>query len=74
MGPPEAILDRFGVVWEWIWGGFWIDLDGFTWGALGRSRAMLAPPEAIFDRYGVVWVLIWRGFRINFNGFGVDFN
>ena len=29
MGPPEAILDRFGVVWESISGGFGIYLDGF---------------------------------------------
>ena len=29
LGPPEAILDRFGVVLGSIWGGFEIDLDGF---------------------------------------------
>ena len=27
--PPEAILDRFGVVWGSIWGGFGTDFDGF---------------------------------------------
>ena len=29
MGPPEAILNGFEVVWGSIWGGFWIGLDGF---------------------------------------------
>ena len=37
---------------------------GRSWGALGRSRAILGPPEAILDRFGVDWGWIWGGFGI----------
>ena len=45
---------------------------GRSWGALGRSRAILGPPEAILDRFGVVWGSIWGAFGIDLDGFGVD--